>query len=219
MNEKEKYFEIGRGAKLIPLEYWHQYILGIDLSKETDFLVVSEVGKDSILFKTNISIEEIKNPKWNELLEISSAESIVNELIENSKDESKLRSIIEKTTDLIKENKQLLNGNWISLMEYNDLNYNSNFGNWVDASPIKGKLKFCLDLGHKEQKNCRVEIPVNYWTMGNGYYSIKYGRFELTKNQILIWENGIFPHQIKYSLNANKLTMNLFENEIEFMKE
>jgi hypothetical protein len=219
MIENVNHIEIGRGAKLIPLEYWHQYILKIDPSKESDFLIVSEVGKDKILFEKNISIDDIENQEWNDLVEISATTSFVNELIENRQDNEKLEIIIEKTINLIKENKRLLNGNWISINEYNDLNYNSNFGNWVDASPIKGKLKFGLDLNSIEQKNCKVEIPVNYWTMGDGYYSIKYGKFELTINQILIWENGVFPHQIKYSLVNNILTLNLFENEIQFVKE
>ena len=112
-----------------------------------------------------------------------------------------------------------LNGNWISIEEYGNLNYKSNFGNWVDAREITGKLKFRLDLESSDEINCHVGIPVNYLSGGDGYFSIQMGRFELSKNQILIWQNYVFPSKIKYKLIENELTLNLYEHEIKFIKE
>lgn len=219
MIEKECYFEVGRGAKLIPHEYWHQYVLAIDISREIDFLVVSEIGKDKVLFKQNINLEEIRKARWSELLTISRTQSFIDELILHDQDKVKQRFILHKVATHIKENRKRLNGNWTSIAEYHDLNYNSNFGNWVDASPIKGKLKFTLILEKKNQKNCRVDIPVVYWTLGDGYYSIKFGEFQLTRNQILIWGDTIFPSQIDYSLKDNILTLMLFQRQIKFQRD
>ncbi len=219
MTEQDNYFEIGRGAKLIPMEYWHQYVLGIDPTEESNFLVVSEVGKNEILYKNKITIEEIRNSHWNELLDISKTKSFISQLIGISSDNEQLVDIINSTVKNINQTKEQLNGNWISINEYGNLNYNSNFGNWVDAVQIKGKLKFTLDLDSLEGKNCHIGIPVNYLSTGDGYFSIQMGRFELSKNQILIWQNDIFPSQINYDLVDDELILELYENKIRFIKE
>nr|WP_294923372.1 hypothetical protein [uncultured Flavobacterium sp.] len=219
MTEQKKYYEIGRGAKLIPMEYWHQFVLGIDPSDELNFIVVSEVGKNEILYRKQISLEDIQDSKWDELLEISQTKNFIKELNEIKFDKKLLRENLNLVVENIENTKIKLNGNWISIGEYGNLNYNSNFGNWVDASEIAGKLKFGLNIDGSNKNNCHVEIPVNYLCGGDGYFSIQMGRFELSKNQILIWQNDVFPSMIKHNLLENQLTLELYEHEIKFIKE
>jgi hypothetical protein len=219
MKNNDSYYEIGRGLKLIPMEYWHQYVLGIDLIENRDYFVVSEVGKDKVLFKKNLSLDNLVKDEWSELLEISETKDFINQMKNDYVDEINLKIEIESLAKTIEKCKKILNGQWISINEYSGLDYNSNFGNWVDASPIKGRLKFHLDLNNSDDKKCRIEIPVNYWTMGNGYYSIISGRFQMSLNQILIWEDDIFPHQIKYEINDSRIILRLYENDIEFERK
>ncbi|KFF06680.1 hypothetical protein [Flavobacterium reichenbachii] len=218
MTEQNNYIEIGRGAELIPMEYWHQYVLGIDLTEELNFLVVSEVGKNEIIYQKRISLFEIHNPEWSKLLEISKTKVFIDKLIEISSDKKMVLNELNKISKSIDDTMLLLNGNWISENEYSGLNYNSNFSNWIDAIEIKGHLKFTLDLQIDNKRNCHVEIPVNYLNGGDGYFSIKMGRFELSKNQILIWQNDTFPSNIKYELSENGLILDLFEHQIKFIR-
>lgn len=219
MTDQNNYFEIGRGSKLIPMEYWHQYVLGIDLTEVSKYLVVSEVGRDKILYTERITLEEIQNSKWNELLEFSNTKTFVKQLTELQSGKNEIENTLTKILTKINETTNLLNGNWISIEEYNNLDYNSNFGNWVDAFAIGGKLKFLLDLNSSDEKNCHIGIPVHYYSMGDGYFSIQMGRFELTKTHILIWQNDIYPSQIEYEYYENELTLNLYQNKIKFVKE
>ncbi len=219
MNEHNNYIEIGRGAKLTPMKYWHQYVLGIDLTETLKFLVVSEVGKNEILYRNNITLEEIHSHQWREFLKISQTKTFVERLIEISSDKKKLFDELDAILKSIESTKQQLNGNWISEKEYSNLNYNSNFGNWIDAVPTKGKLKFILDLESDNKANCHIKIPLNFWSGEKGDYSIQMGRFELSKTQILIWQNGIFPSQIKYKLTENSLALRLYNSYITFIKE
>jgi hypothetical protein len=215
----KNYFEIGRGARLTPMGYWHQYVLGIDLAEKSDLFVVSEIGKDKVEYEKQISFEDIVKEQWNEFLELSGTKEFISELKADYIDNAKLKSYLKETVDECNTVVQTLNGNWISIEDHDDLDYNSNFGNWVDASPVKGKLKFSLDLRSNDKRNCRVDIPVNYWTMSSGYYSIIYGRFQMSRNQLLIWENNVFPHQIKYSKTGVVLTLELFKSNVRFRRE
>jgi activator of 2-hydroxyglutaryl-CoA dehydratase len=59
MQENKDYFELGRGAKLIPQQYWHQYVLGIDLSLTEKQFIVMEVGKTEIIYRKQLNIVEL----------------------------------------------------------------------------------------------------------------------------------------------------------------
>ena len=219
MKTNRNYYEIGRGAKLIPMEYWHQYLLSIDLTEQNKIFVVSEIGKSEVLYQKKLSIEDLLKEEWNELLTKSLTKTFITQLKINYTNDENLKIELADVVEDLEKIEVLLNGSWTSIDEYDNLDYNSNFGNWVDASPIKGKLRFSLDLNTQETKNCKIEIPVNYWTLGDGYYSIIYGRFQLSKNQLLVWENEIFPHQIKFNLSNEVLILQLYDNEIRFTKE
>ena len=219
MKGNKDYFELGRGAKLIPQQYWHQYVLGIDLSLTERPFIVAEVGKTEILYQKELNIIELAKSEWNELLKVSKTETIIETLKKNIIDGVNIPSSFYKKIYQIIAEKELIEGNWISINEYHNLNYDSNFGNWVDAVPTRGKLKFSLDL-KKEIKNCIVDIPVNYYSVGSiGYYSMICGTFQLCYNKILVWQNEIFPVNIEYELKENTLVLNLFGNEIQFIRE
>jgi hypothetical protein len=192
-------------------------VLGVDILEQSDCFILSEVGKDNVLFQKKISFKELLRDKWNELLEISSTKRFIQELKNNYTNEINLKRELENVFNAMEGNKKQLNGNWISIDEYSDLNYDSNFGNWVEASPIQGHLKFLLDLNSAEKKNCKINIPVMS-AYGKGEFSVIYGAFQLSKNQILIWQNAIFPLQIKYALKADMLTLQIFEKEINFKR-
>ena len=214
MNDHKDYFELGRGAVLVSNDYWHQYALGTDLSSQEKQFVAMEVGKSDVIYRKKLSIDELAQKEWSDLLEISKTRSIVDELVHGAVNFTDFhRSISQSIVQ-----KELIQGDWTSINVYSDLNYNSNFGNWVDASEAEGRLKFSLDLS-KTRDNCRVDIPVNYKSMGKGYYSIKYGTFQLGYQQILIWQNPIFPAMINYELNKAILALELFQNKIKFLRD
>ncbi|TAE76255.1 MAG: hypothetical protein EAZ85_00585 [Bacteroidetes bacterium] len=220
MTEQQiNYIEIGRGAKLVAKKYWHQFILGIDLRESVNFLVVSEVEENEVLYKSKISIEEIKKSTWKELIKISKTKDFIDKLIKISENKQELFDEINTIVKNIQHTTKLLNQNWISKDEYNNLGYNSNFSNWIDATYTKGKLKFILNLDSLEEENCHIKIPIQHFSGESGYFSIQMGRFELSKNQILIWQNDIFPSQIKYELIDNELILELYKNKIKFVPE
>jgi hypothetical protein len=173
-----------------------------------------EVGKSDVLYRKKLSIGELAQKEWSNLLEISKTKSIVEGLVLGAVNFTDFHKSISQSI----AQKEFIHGNWTSIDAYADLNYNSNFGNWVDATEIEGRLKFCLDLS-KTRDNCRVDIPVIYNSMGKGYYSIKYGTFQLGYQQILIWQNPIFPVMINYELNKPILTLDLFQNKIKFLRD
>ncbi len=219
MKENEHYFELGRGAKLIHQKYWHQYVLGIDLSLTERQFIAIEVGKTEILYQKELSIVELAESEWKELLKISKTKTIIEILKKEIVNGVNIpSSFYEKIYQIIAK-KELIEGDWISINEYDNLKYDSNFGNWVDAVPTRGKLKFSLDL-KKEIKNCMVNIPVNYYSIGSiGYYSMISGTFQICYNKILVWQNEVFPTNIEYELKENILILNLFGNKIQFIKE
>jgi hypothetical protein len=209
---KMEIFEIGRGAKLIPQEYWHQYVLKYDFQNPDKPFIVSEIGKDKVLFNINIDSNEIQSEKWIELLERCECNEIIKAYL-TSPDETKM-----KWRELSQSDK-VFNGKWITNEIIEVLDYNSNHGNWISSIDIPGKFRFELDLNSSNIKNCNVMIPVEYTSGGPGYYSIYFGRFELTRNQILIWQNDIFPTRIKYKWFNESLELQLFDEKIRFEKE
>ena len=203
---KDNYFEIGRGAKLIPMEYWHQFVLGVDLTQEVKYFVVSEVGKDEILFKKNISFEELINTDFDELLKISKTKDFIHQFINYSEDTLRIKNELKVFIDKAIEIFNKIDGEWISINEYENINYNFNF-DWVDAYEIKGKIHFTLKINSAELKNCRVDIPVNYYSMGEGTCGVIYGKFQMSIINILVWQNNIFPTTIGFQSNDDLLVL------------
>jgi len=211
-------FEIGRGAKLIPMEYWHQYVLGIDLTETNNIFVVSEVGKSAVLYQKKLSLQELLKNEWDELLSISETKSFINELKLNYTNDENLKVELTAMVNRLEKDKELLNGNWISIEEHGNLNYR--LSNMVEASTGYGKVLFSLNLDSSKADNCNIGVPVRYYSpTRDGYYAIINGRFQLSKNKLLIWANEIFPNQIAYSLSNGILTLELYEREIKFTKE
>ncbi|MCC6726030.1 MAG: hypothetical protein IT258_16105 [Saprospiraceae bacterium] len=220
-NHVGSYFELGRGAKLIHQKksYWHQYILGIDLSNETEFFIVSEVGKSDILFQKEISLKNLLKKEWRELLEVSETLILIYHLKNNCSNNYILKQELEKIILETDKNKAFINGNWISIDEHENLAYDFRF-DMLDASPIKGKLRFLLDLNSPDKKNCKINVPANIWGFGGtGEVSVKHGQAQFSKNQLLVCENTIFPHRIKYEIRNTELILHIFGNIIKFRKE
>lgn len=209
---KSNIFELGRGAKLIPMEYWHQFVLGFDSTNQDAPFVVSEVGKTGVLFTKNISLNELRSDEWTELLEVSECHQLVEQYSIDSERFVMHLNEVRKTIEMFE-------GEWISTKEIEVLTHNSNFGNWVSAVAIPGNYRFSLKLDTNEPKNSRIDIPVEYASGGPGTYGIHYGRFELTLNQILIWQNEVFPTGIKYKWVNDILELEIFEKQIQFIKE
>ncbi|MCB0631267.1 MAG: hypothetical protein R2824_15810 [Saprospiraceae bacterium] len=110
-----------------------------------------------------------------------------------------------------------LNGNWISTEEIELLNYNSNFGNWIDFVGIPGYYKFELDLSFDGPKNCQLKIPV-MTPGGLWYFPLYHGRFDRKGKYVLIWQNEEVPVRIEYELQGEILSFSLFGRKIKFKK-
>jgi len=206
-------FELGRGAELRNTEgYWHQYVVKYNFEETQRPFIISEIGKTEELSKLQLSLSEIQQPKWSKVLKITECEDLIKDYHSNK--ESVINNLMSK-----KKTAQNFEGKWTTDIEIEVLDYNSNHGNWVDSRDIPGYFKFELDLKSIELKNCRVLIPVEYLSGGPGHYSIYYGRFELTNNEILIWQNEVFPFRVKYDWKEDRLELNLFKKKIEFIKE
>lgn len=213
--ENSDYFELGRGAKLVANEYWHQYVLGVDLAKKK--FIAKEIGKTGNIHRKEISFDDLRQSAWTEFLDVSKTKPIAERIFNRTTTGASLDSLFESIFQIVAQ-KELFHGDWISIKEYDRLDYNSNFGNWVDAFPRKGYVKLAIDL-HKEGPNCSVGIPVNYYnTIGEGYYSIVRGRFQLGYSQLLVWQNDTFPVMIAYELRENMLTLDLFKTRIDFRR-
>lgn len=207
-----KTFELGRGVKLIPQKHWHQCVLKIDFENQQKPFVTIEIGKNIELLRENLSLNEIQNKKWIELLKKSNCAELIKKFAKNP------QATIKKWKAISGQQK-IFQGKWITIKEIKVLDYKSNHGNWIDSRDIPGKFKFHLDLETTKIKNCQVKIPVEYISGESGYYSIYHGRFELTLSQLLIWENDMFPTRIKYKWIDSILELELFNKKIRFAKE
>lgn len=216
MITNETYFEIGRGAKLLQKQYWHQFVLGVDLSNKFSPFVLTEVGGEAIIYSKNIDFKTLQSTSYKQFITYSGTKDFVLELKQAAMEGQDMLAFLRKIAQSIQQKAIQLNRKWLSKTEYSGLNYNSNFSNWIDATATKGKLEFVLDLELAEPQNCRLNIPVQFISGDIGYYSILYGRFQLSQNLILIWANEHFPYTIPYRIEDQILRLKLYKKEILF---
>ena len=112
-----------------------------------------------------------------------------------------------------------LKGEWISAYEVEVLNYNSNFGNWLDASGTPGY--FLLDIAEDtiaKQKTAVVWIPTkSHYGPEKGYFKIFVGEIKYSDKGWQIkqyMKDPVFMDQTK----EGSLIVELYGRKIEFRK-
>ena len=196
-------FEISRGKKLF--NTWCHYILKYDFSNKEKPFTTIQIKEGETITK-NLNHEEIKSEKWIDFISLSNSTNIIREYSKNKNE------LIEKWY-LESKSINKFNGNWISddVFKFVD---NTNISNWIPYRNRDGEFKLKI-----EQSIFSLGIPVEYDDTGNGYLTFFDGRFELTHNYILVWQNEDCPIKLGYKWENKKMTIDNSSITARFVKE
>ena len=121
---------------------------------------------------------------------------------------------------MIKLTRSHIIGLWQSTSEIEVLDYESNFSNWIGASPIPGFHRFLVEWDDLTKRDiAKVQIPIAGHGGGTGHYDRYFGNFEFDEYEIRIWQNEQLVVRIRYIYDEQILYLKLFSKTIPYKKE
>ncbi|MEM7163786.1 MAG: hypothetical protein AAF487_15265 [Bacteroidota bacterium] len=116
-------------------------------------------------------------------------------------------------------NRSNLFGIWFSEELDSIPNYNSNFTNWVDCIPRKGKIKLTVFILEFLRYVGSLEVPVNHVGGGPGYFPLRSGDIGILEDKIIILvvnSRFIIPYEW---IDEKTIRTFIFDREIVFIRE